>query len=272
MIKHCAPGKAITRVGLIALVLFCAGAAAPARAQDAEATPAAGEAKESWSDKVAHTTNHLILPAALGLLGYFLLTRRKVKIILHPERPVAVEMGDKALQTGTGEAGGAGTPSFYFVLGGEGACGDAVEYGADVELIFDYAVLSPQALVELKSERLQTAVEEEERVELGITVITSGFKLRDGVWFRTAEFRRGALAKPVRFPLTAPPTGVGGAHLFITLSLYGCMLYQFPVEVRLVESLAAAPAAGKPVRTLNLDLGEVVTENELAIRRGGARP
>ncbi len=179
----------------------------------------------------------------------------------------------KLTRGGAGEQSVNGVePSFYFALEGEGARGDMVRYGSDVDLLFDYAVLSPLALVELKSTLLKKTVKKEERVELGITVIPSGFKLRDGVWFRTAEFRRGALTEPVRFLLAASPTPVADTHLFITLSLYGCVLYQFPVRVRLVNSLAGVPVVGEPVITLDLDLDEVVAENEFATRPGGARP
>lgn len=90
---------------------------------------------------------------------------------------------------------------FYFALEGERVKGYAVEYGADVDLIFNYAVPPRSALATVKSDRLEEARQTD--AEFGVSVMPKGFTFRDRHWHKVARFRGGKFVKKLRFRLKA---------------------------------------------------------------------
>jgi hypothetical protein len=158
-------------------------------------------------------------------------------------------------------------PKLYFIFEGERALGDAVEYGAEVDLVFNYAVPPPEALVAFWGERFEKVLRGE--AEVSITVIPEGFTFRDGVWLRTAKFSGGVLREPVRFYLQASNVSVDDPGFFVILSLYESVLYQFPISVRLVPRLDAAGPRATSGWSLNLDLFEILSEKEKTLSAEG---
>jgi hypothetical protein len=146
-------------------------------------------------------------------------------------------------------------------LEGAGAFGDAVEYGADVDLVFDYGLPNLGALVKVYGKELPGP---EYDVDLGIAVIPKGFTFRDDakVWYQISEFRHGQM-KRTAFFLKAASGPVREAGFYISFDVRGNILYQFNVPVRLVPDIKPEAARQRDQglqRMLDLDLKELIAE------------
>jgi hypothetical protein len=162
--------------------------------------------------------------------------------------------------------------SFFFALEGEQTKNDAVQFGTNVDLIFDYEQLNQEAAVVLEGRELERARRTD--TDLGITVIPKGFAFRseDGEWYKIARFRKGRLVEPVRFKFCAvdekanrkatvaaqsdaddslPILQTGFQIIF---EIAGITIYSFPLAVRLVRSIAEVEAATQPRAPLVLNL------------------
>ena len=165
---------------------------------------------------------------------------------------------------------GVAAPGFFFELEGEGAFGDAVEYSADVDLVFDYDVVDANALIQVYGKNLPGPQHD---VDLGIAIIPKGFTFRDDakVWYRIAEVRRGQM-KRTAFYLRAAGGPVEEAGFYITFDVRGNILYQFNVPVRLVSDIKQEANRQKDPgiqRVLDLDLDQLIAEKEqLELRVG----
>lgn len=274
--------RALKFVEHAALTFVCAVALGHAWAQEARATPTPAEDTGVW-----YVLDQVIVPLLLLILGVlgasrFLRSAAEVKLGTDDggrwkgwmrskskwSKPYGGASREARVSGWQAEAAAA-VQAFYFALEGDGASGDAVEYGAEVQLVFNYAVPPRSALARVKAKLVEIAVKREPHVDLGVSVTASGFRLSDGVWFKVAKFRRGVLADPVQFPLVASRTPVADPFFFITLSLYGCPLYQFPIKVRLVESLDDVQDFEESVRTIDLDLDEVIAAERLTMTPRG---
>lgn len=205
--------------------------------------------------------------------------RKSAKPQAAPEGPEATAEGPEARAEGP-----ASRPRFYFALEGEGTRGRFVRYGADVDLIFDYAVPPVTGVIgKVSGERLDEA--RRALTPLGVTVAPVGFTFRDerDSGFRVMRFHDGgARADKLRFELRADdePTGVGGtadprppteAGFHVIFEVRGSILYQFFLPVRLVSGLPPPGAAEAELPPLDLDLdginryAEEVAADELAM-------
>lgn len=183
-------------------------------------------------------------------------------------RDVEAGKGSRGIESAEPEVAEPERTMLYFILEGERAKGDMVECGSDVDLVFDYAVPPADALAAFWGERFEKVLSGE--AELGVAVVADGFKFRDGVWHKVAKFSEGTLKEPVRFQLKASEKASEGAGFFITLSLYGSVLYQLPMRVRLVESFEEAVPTEMRDWSLDLNLYEIISEKERAARTSGA--
>lgn len=156
-------------------------------------------------------------------------------------------------------------PRFYMSLEGEGAKGDAVQYGAEVDLVFNYAVPPAFVLTLLSGVGLEAARAGD--IALQIAILPRGFTFRetDQDWLKEARFEDGVLVEPVRFSLRAAEegesgpaaegeAGQGSAGFHIIMSMRGVMLYEFSLRVRLVRTVAEVePSAFTHALDLDLD-------------------
>lgn len=153
-------------------------------------------------------------------------------------------------------------PGFFFELEGKGAFGDAVQYGADVDLVFDYGLANLGALVKLYGKELPGP---EHDVDLGIAIFPKGFTFRGDakLWYQISEFRQGYMKRTV-FLLKAATRPVRDAGFYITFDVRENILYQFNVPVRLVPDIK--PEVNRQTtqvqRVLDLDLKELIGEKE----------
>ncbi len=172
---------------------------------------------------------------------------------------------------------------FYFALEGDKAKGNAVEYGSDVDLIFNYARVEREVIAVLEGGGLELA--RTTSADLGITVIPRGFTFReeDPKWYKVARFRGGRMEEPVRFKLRAasedltaktvdpqpaskdaPPRLKTGVQIIFELD--GVTLYQFALAIRLVRSIADVEKSKRPGPPIVLNLDKSVERAQKARR------
>lgn len=187
--------------------------------------------------------------------------------------------GDEGTATTSGVA-----EQFYFAIEGDRAKGDAVQFGTNIDLLFNYAALDREVLAVMQGRELERA--RKTNADLGITVIPKGFSFRSGdsEWYKVARFRGGRLEKPVRFLLRAieeedadkapgvemtaeqslPVLRTGFQIIF---EMNGITLYHFPLAVRLVRSIAEVeePVQPRPPLMLNLDKAVARVEKALEV-------
>lgn len=187
-----------------------------------------------------------------------------------PSRPAAKSSSKHMVEKQLAELARVGEnvaarPRFYMALEGEGAKGDAVQYGAEVDLVFNYAVPPAYVLALLSGSGLEAARAGD--LALQIAILPRGFTFRetDQDWLKEARFEDGVLVKPVRFHLRAAEegesgaaaegeAGQGSAGFHIIISMRGVMLYEFSLPVRLVRTVAEVePAAFTHALDLDLD-------------------
>jgi chaperonin GroEL len=147
-------------------------------------------------------------------------------------------------------------PVFYFALEGERVKGNVVEFGADVDLVFDYGALTETALGTVKGSPIDEA--RETGAEFGISVIPTGLTLRaaDDRWYKVARFSEGKLLKQIRFLLKADEkvTTEFATGVCVTFYFYGHAQYSFWLPIQLVRSLSEAkPTLGHGQR-IEIDL------------------
>jgi chaperonin GroEL len=154
-------------------------------------------------------------------------------------------------------------PVFYFALEGARVKGDVVEYGADVDLVFDYGALTAKALGTVRGRGLDEA--RESGTEFGISVIPQGFSFRkaDDRWYKVARFNEGRLVEQIRFllkahdevTLAAEKTGAAETGLLVTFYFLGHAQYSFSIPIRLVRSLSEAEDTNlRPRQPIEIDL------------------
>jgi hypothetical protein len=154
------------------------------------------------------------------------------------------------------------SPSFYFLLEGEGAKGNVVKYNSNVDLIFNYDVPEDEALATIQGQGLNWVKEQD--LDLGISVTPKGFSFRDNRWYQVAEFRDGELKEPIRFFLKASNQESSDAGFYISFDVDGYILYQFHLSVELVRSVESGGKSSPLRQDLNLDLYKIVHEKESA--------
>lgn len=159
-------------------------------------------------------------------------------------------------------------PVFYFALEGDRVKSDVVEYGAEVDLVFDYGALTDKALGTVKGSPVDEALET--GAEFGISVIPKGFSFRkaDKLWHKVGRFRDGKLIEQLRFLLKAHGAKTlatenklhGGATtqletgLYVSFYFLGHAQYSFPIPIRLVRSLSEADVTLRPRHRIEIDL------------------
>jgi hypothetical protein len=164
-------------------------------------------------------------------------------------------------------------PSFFFALEGEGARCDEVLWGSAFDLVFRYDVLPEDTLAALKGEYLRMLVKSKTSARLDIDVIPKGLTLTEGSASRVVSFEDGRMvAEPPRFRLKAPEkdadTGPAQRGVYVIFTIRGAVVYDFFLEIRLVERLAVGPLT---TRVLDLDLeevGDIRVEEPRAARLG----
>jgi NTE family protein len=162
--------------------------------------------------------------------------------------------------TGWRESASAGprvTPSFFFALEGAAARCDEVVWGAAFDLVFHYDLLPEAALAGIRGKRLGRLLQG--NAALGIDIIPKGLLLVDGGAGRVATFQGGRMVgDPPRFRLKAPNKSVDvepaprGVQVVFTIA--GSMIYNFFLEIRLVDVLGHDPCR---TRVIDLDLQEL---------------
>ena len=147
-------------------------------------------------------------------------------------------------------------PVFFFALEGERVKGDVVEFGADVDLVFDYGALTAKAIGTVKGTPIDQA--RETGAEFGISVIPVGFTFRktDKRWYKVARFRDGKLLEQIRFLLKAQKrvTTEADTGLYVTFYFLGHAQYSFSIPIRLVRSLREAEGTLAPAHRIEIDL------------------
>jgi hypothetical protein len=153
---------------------------------------------------------------------------------------------------------------FYFALEGTGARGRFVLYGADVDLIFNYAVPPAEGVIGTveKGERLEQL--RRTLTPLGVMVAPVGFAFRNegDAGFRVMNFYDGgARSDKLRFELRAadvsasqPPPATGFHVIF---EVRGSIIYQFFLPVRLVSGLPDAGSEEAELAPVSLDLDRI---------------
>lgn len=138
--------------------------------------------------------------------------------------------------------------------------GNAVQCGALANLSFDYGGLSSATIAKLVAKKLQQL--REVNGELGVSVIPRGFSLTDDIWRCTVKFHEGKVEKPAEFHLQAvdKPNPDAGVHVFFDTQ--GCLLYEFDIPLRVVESVADSMNSSFTHTPLELDLDEIMEERE----------
>jgi hypothetical protein len=154
------------------------------------------------------------------------------------------------------------TPLFYFAIKGDEVRGDQVKLGAEFDFVFNYGIPSLPVLVKAAGGELDELLKAE-KAELDIVVIPKGFILKDSKWVQRATFINGAIEKEVVFHLRANDEMTKDAAIYVILERNGAVLYEFPIPLRLVETLAAGgPAAEFPPFDFNLDELEAAADRE----------
>jgi chaperonin GroEL len=160
-------------------------------------------------------------------------------------------------------------PVFYFLLEGERVEGDVVEYGADVDLVFNYGLLAQTARIILKGTELEHA--RATGAEFGLSVIPRGFSFRkdDERWYKVGRFHNGELVEPVRFLLKAKEAQESivdddelparkedeeQTGFYISFHFLGHIQYSFGLPVRLVKSLTEVKVTSSPAHPIEIDL------------------
>ena len=147
-------------------------------------------------------------------------------------------------------------PAFYFALEGKQVIGNVVEFGADVDLVFDYGALTDRAMGIVTGTPIDKA--RETGSEFGISVIPIGFKFRkaDKRWYKVARFRGGKLLEQIRFLLKAhdKATTEADTGLCVTFYFLGHAQYSFSIPILLVRSLHDAAATLPRARRISIDL------------------
>jgi len=145
---------------------------------------------------------------------------------------------------------------FYFALEGERVKGNVVEFGADVDLVFDYGALIDRALGTVTGSAIDEA--RETGAEFGISVSPVGFTFREvnKPWYKVAQFRDGKLLEEIRFLLKAnqQATTATETGLYVTFYFLGHAQYSFPIPIRLVRSLNDAEATLPRAQPIEIDL------------------
>ena len=173
----------------------------------------------------------------------------------------------------------AARPAFYFVLEGKQVKQNVVEFGADVDLVFNYGIPSVQAVAKIKSGALDKTRKTDG--SFGISVIPKGFTFRkeDERWYKVGQFVKGRLAEPLRFLLRAVEADqlalddcesceTEQEHelktgFYISFHFMGHAQYSFALPVRLVKSLADARDATEEPYRLDIDLDKHLKLAEL---------
>lgn len=160
-----------------------------------------------------------------------------------------------------------GMARFYMALEGDGAKGNSVQYGAEVDLVFNYALPPPSVLVLLRGEGLEKARMTDAVLQIAVLPKGLAFRESDEAWVKEARFEGGALVAPVRFQLRAAGEQeagrAAGAGFHVLISMRSIMLYEFSLPVTLVRSVAEVDAAAF-VHPLDLDLDKCVRRVEQA--------
>ncbi|MBI3797522.1 MAG: winged helix-turn-helix domain-containing protein [Deltaproteobacteria bacterium] len=146
--------------------------------------------------------------------------------------------------------------------------GNTIQCGALADLIFNYGGLSSETIAKLAAKKLNQL--REVNGELGVLVIPRGFTFFDDVWRCTVKFHEGKLEKPAEFHLKATnkPTEDAGVH--VLFDTQGCILYEFDIPLRVVESIADMVDSSFAHTPLELDLDEIMDvreQREQAARR-----
>ena len=160
-------------------------------------------------------------------------------------------------------------PVFYFLLDGERVIGNHVEYGAHVDLIFDYGDLRERALGVATGSSLDEARSTGD--EFGISVMPKNFSFReDSPWYQVRRFENQKLNKPFRFLLKASTddsesqydkSNISPFHtgFYVTFYFMGHAQYSFTIPIVLVESLADVTAISEPRHLIQIDLDKHLT-------------
>jgi chaperonin GroEL len=147
-------------------------------------------------------------------------------------------------------------PVFYFALEGERVKGNVAEFGADVDLVFDYGALTEKAIGTVKGSPIDEA--RDTGAEFGISVIPIGFTFRedDKRWYKVARFSEGKLLEQVRFLLKAHEQAPIESETGLSVTFYflGHAQYAFSIPIRLVRSLNEAAATLPRAQPIEIDL------------------
>jgi len=206
------------------------------------------------SDKAAVSALAQRLVAELKLEGNVTLEVRRLEVL---GDELAARTG-KARSHARRESIGGRSSSFFFVLEGKGVHGNQALWGESFDLVFRYDALPADVVGAIKGKKLSALLKTE--ANLGIEVAPKGLTLPDGIWGRVACFKDGKMiGVPPRFRLEAPRKRAGaenerrGAH--ITFSIDRAPIYNFFLEIRLVEQLDTSPSTRQ---VLDLDLEGIV--------------
>ena len=156
---------------------------------------------------------------------------------------------------------------FSFALEGDDVRHGVARCGTEFDFVFEYAA-PRQDHTALAILAEAEALDEARRTDatLSLSVIPRGFTFPDGVWTKTFKFSGGEFAEPVRFRLKADREPVEESGLYLLFERDGCVLYEFPVSVKLVRT--GEEVQGAPARApLALDLEELMEEAEYEPRK-----
>jgi len=135
---------------------------------------------------------------------------------------------------------------FYFALEGDQdhVLGNAVVFGANIDLVFDYGVLTDSALGTVTGSSIDNAVST--GTPFGISVIPKGLSFRkpDDPWYQVAHFANGKLTAQLRFHLKAHTAKKlakenlqSETGLYVTFYFLGHAQYSFSIPIKLVAHL-----------------------------------
>ena len=154
-------------------------------------------------------------------------------------------------------------PVFYFALEGDRdhVLGNAVVFGADVDLVFDYGALTDSALGTVTGSQIDQAVSS--GTPFGISVIPKGlsFRKREDPWYQVAHFEDGKLTAQLRFHLKAHSAKKlakeniqSETGLYVTFYFLGHAQYSFSISIKLVARLDAKEILAPSRRPIEIDL------------------
>lgn len=153
------------------------------------------------------------------------------------------------------EAGPPAQPRFYFALEGEGTDGGQVRCGAEVNLVFNYAVPPDDVLAHVTGKALDEIRKTSGSIDL--TVIPHGFSLPEQAFTKPAVFKKHRLWKPVRFRLKASLEPQEDAGVLVLFRVKGTLIYERYLETPIVAVIA--PGVTRPRRQpLDFDLDDVM--------------